>query len=126
MPRQSERQPERQSTTAVVGIKEEFSGPLPTPAILEQYERTSPGSADRIMKMAESEVTHRHQLENTVVRGDIFEARMGQIFAFLIGIFAIGCGTYAAVNGAEIAGSLVGAGGVIGLVSAFIYGRRKQ
>jgi len=38
----------------------------------------------------------------------------------------IGCGTYAAVHGAEFAGAVIGSGGVIGLVTTFIYGRNKK
>jgi uncharacterized membrane protein len=51
-------------------------------------------------------------------------ARIGQICAFLIGITTIISGTYAAVHGAEISGALIGTGGVIGLVTVFIYGRK--
>jgi uncharacterized membrane protein len=84
-----------------------------------------PGSAKRIITLVETETAHRQALEKLSVTGDIYEARLGQIFGFLIGLFAIGCGTYAAVHGAEVAGTVIGSGGVIGLVTAFIYGRKK-
>jgi len=32
---------------------EQYSGPVPHPSIVERYERTLPGSADRILSMAE-------------------------------------------------------------------------
>lgn len=91
-----------------------FSGPIPPPSVLEGYEQIVPGSAERIIRMAEAESTHRQALENRVLLGDLKEARLGQIFGFLIGIFAIGCGTYAAVNGSEIAGGFIGTAGVVG------------
>lgn len=71
--------------------------------------------------MAENEADHRRGLEQRTLIGDIWEGRIGQFLAFLIGIFTIGCGTYTAINGAEIAGSVIGVGGVVGLVSVFIY-----
>ncbi|MGC6485047.1 MAG: DUF2335 domain-containing protein [Candidatus Puniceispirillales bacterium] len=40
-----------------------FSGPLPPPQILEQYEECLPGAADRIMSRAEKEQSHRHWRE---------------------------------------------------------------
>jgi uncharacterized membrane protein len=36
-----------------------FSGPLPPPDLLDAYERTMPGLADRIVKMAEKEQSER-------------------------------------------------------------------
>ncbi len=39
------------------------SGPIPPPSMMEQYERTLPGSADRILKMAENQSEHRQWIE---------------------------------------------------------------
>lgn len=44
----------------------EFSGPLPHPGILEGYEKILPGSADRILTMAEEEANHRRQIDNSI------------------------------------------------------------
>ncbi len=53
------------------------------------------------------------------------ERRLGQVLGFSIGIAALACGTYASVNGAELAGGLIGGGGIIGLVGAFLYSKRR-
>jgi uncharacterized membrane protein len=54
------------------------------------------------------------------------EARLGQIFAFaLSALFLLG-GTYAAVHGQPWAGSIFGSIGIVGIVSAFIWGRTKN
>ena len=45
----------------------EFSGPIPPPGFLEQYERINPGLASRMVAMAESEATHRRQMETKLV-----------------------------------------------------------
>ncbi len=39
---------------------QQFSGPLPHPQILAQYNQAVPNAADRIIKMAESQSNHRH------------------------------------------------------------------
>lgn len=103
-----------------------FVGPIPPPAVLREYNSILPDAANRIIKMAEDEANHRRKMEQKALIDSIWEGRIGQFLAFLIGVFTIGCGTYTAINGAEIAGSLIGAGGVIGLVSAFIYGRKNR
>ncbi len=74
----------------------------------------------------EQESEHRRTIVDYSIKAQAREGMLGQIFGFLIGIFAIGCGTYAATNGAAWYGSLIGAAGVVGLVSVFVYGRRRD
>ena len=60
---------ESQESTAISESGEEekllvsVSGPIPPPSMMEQYEGTLPGSADRILKMAENQSEHRQSLE---------------------------------------------------------------
>ena len=86
--------------------------------------------AERIVPMAETEAIHRREMEHKALDADIAdqnkrfkEARIGQVCALIIGVAAILAGAYAATNGAQWPGGLIGGGGVIGLVSVFIYGR---
>jgi uncharacterized membrane protein len=83
--------------------------------------------------MAEHEAEHRHAMEQKELEADIanFRARnrethIGQFLGFVIAVITIGCGTYAATHGAEIAGGLIGTGGVASLVTVFIYGRKAN
>lgn len=98
--------------------------------------------------MAEEEASHRRQQENQSLQAQVAseqreteanialqresqraharETQLGQWLAFFIGIFAIGAGSYAAAHGAQVAGAFIGGGGVIGLVSVFIYGRKQR
>lgn len=83
--------------------------------------------------MAEAEQANRHGYERTVLEAEISnlrarnrETHIGQILGFLIGVVTVGCGTYAAVHGSPIAGSFIGSVGVVGLVTAFIYGRKAK
>lgn len=108
----------------VVTHHRQFSGPLPPPSMLEAYDKVVPGAAERILTMAESEAKHRHNIENSLIKAESREIHLGQIFALIIGLTAILSGTYAATHGAPLAGTLIGAGGVIGLVTVFILGRK--
>lgn len=64
--------------------RESYSGPLPHPSILDRYEQTLPGAADRIIKMAENQSAHRQEIERKVVSSNINNEKLGMHFAFII------------------------------------------
>lgn len=114
-----------------------YSGPLPHPAILKQFEEFIPGSADRILKIFEEQTTHRQYLEKSrEEHNQILEKSnldnthkqisKGQFLGFFICLAALISGTICALSGAEIPGSLFGTAGVAGLAAVFIYGSKKK
>lgn len=126
------RQESSDSSLGTLSASFQFTGPLPPPGILEQYERIQPGTADRIIKMAEAEQRHRQTMQEKLIDCQVldvkqarFERRLGQFFGFGIGVVSILAGSVTAVMGAPIAGGLIGSTGVIGLVSVFVTGRRS-
>lgn len=121
----------------VTEIRSLFTGPIPPPELLHAYEQILPGLADRVVLMAEKEGDHRRRQETKGLDAEIkinsllassyiADVRRGQIFALFIGIFAIGVGGSVAVLGQPIVGGVLGAGGLIGLVKAFIDGRKDD
>jgi uncharacterized membrane protein len=83
--------------------------------------------------MAEAESLHRREMESLIVhagiaeqKGRFAEAKMGQICAAIIAVSALAAGCYAAVNGHDVAGGILGASGVGGIVTTFILGRPSQ
>lgn len=114
-----------QAKTPVTIRSEQYSfcGPLPPPGLLADYERVTPGLADRIVAMAESESAHRRGMEEKIVSKSFSEARLGQIFALAICLATIGVGSYTALQGKEWAGIAIGISGVSGIVTTFIMGR---
>ena len=102
------------------------SGPLPDTQTLEDYNKIIPNGAERIMTVFEKQSYHRMELEKTVIRGQMFQSNMGQIFALVIGLSSIGCATYIILQGHEWAGSIIGVGGLTSLVTAFIKGKDYQ
>jgi uncharacterized membrane protein len=116
--------------SAQIAHSQQISGPLPPPELLKQYDALSPGTAARIIKMAEDEAEHRRRMENEVLaiqsRDQIAYRRsemLGQAFGLGIGVAAIAGAVIAAVHGAQIAAAFIGTGGVTSLVTAFILGR---
>ena len=60
-------QPAPTRTTAVA-VSQSFSGPLPPPEVLEHYERIAPGTAERLLAMAESQSAHRQGHDAAVLK----------------------------------------------------------
>jgi uncharacterized membrane protein len=104
----------------------EFAGPLPPPAMLEQYNRVFPGCAERIIKMAEDQGRHRQGLEQAVVQSKIANERRGQVFAFVIGLTGILGAVYLVAIGRSLAGFGVFVGSLGSLIGVFIVAYRKQ
>ncbi|MGE0853628.1 MAG: DUF2335 domain-containing protein [Hyphomicrobiaceae bacterium] len=60
-----------------------YQGPLPRPEDFAAYERVLRGAADRILKMAENQATHRQGMERRALGGDIVKSMMGTILAYI-------------------------------------------
>ena len=107
-------------------VSQQFSGPIPPPEILKQYNEVDAGAAGRIIAMAEQEARHRRSMEQSIISHEYKEAGTGQKFALFIGSLAIIAGSTISVMGAQWAGIVIGGGGVVSLVSIFVYGRKNH
>lgn len=99
-----------------------FSGPLPPPEVLEKFESVVPGSAERIIKMAEEQSAHRKYLERMVIESDVARSKWGQALGFLIAIAGLAISAIIAIYGNAIAGGIIGVGTLASLVGVFMYG----
>ncbi|HYE87391.1 MAG TPA: DUF2335 domain-containing protein [Vicinamibacterales bacterium] len=95
-------------------------GPLPAPEVLEAFDRVLPGLANRIVTMAEGNATDRWRTN----RANRIKALMGPIFAFIAAMTVFVGAFYLILNGFEIVGLTALVAELVGLVGAFIYGRR--
>ena len=115
-----------QQSFVAVETMHSHSGPIPSPEVIEGYEKVLVGSADRIIKMAEKEQDHRHQFQ---IRNQTHQATltfMGQVFAFSMGISGVGGGIYLVKNDKSIAGFSVFFTSLASLVGLFFYNRNRQ
>ena len=92
-----------------------------------------PGLAERIVKMAEEQGNHRRLLEAKTLEAQIahtqarnLEAKMGQVFAFILAVFTIIVGAYLVIHNYKVAGTIVGGMGLASIIIAFIYGTKKE
>lgn len=81
-----------------------FPGVIPPPALLEHYERISPGAANRILTQFEEQGRHRRKLENQVIWNNVVGGILGQLFGFLLMVSAVGLGGFLIYSDKPVAG----------------------
>jgi uncharacterized membrane protein len=112
---------EHLGSVVVQELYQEFhQGPLPSPRQLSGYEKVLPGSAERIMKMAEKEQDHRQGCENRLIGAEISLKHIGQGLAFLALIVMIGLLGYMTWTGAAGPAATLGGVMVAAVVGAFL------
>ena len=116
----------QQNNIQVFSQEFSFSGPLPPPQVLAQYEKILPGSAEKIMDNAARQSQHRMDLENKVVHSDVSNSRLGLIFGLIMGLAGFTAAVLVARFGKETASSIIGGGTLVALVGSFIYGSRGK
>jgi len=103
-----------------------YSGPVPPPEILRGYDQVIPGAAERILEMAEADQRHTHEMEARAQKRVFAERKRGQIFALVVSLGAFTAAAVMSYFGAEKAAMVLSGSTIVGLVSAFITGRRKS
>ena len=103
--------------------QEIFSGPIPHPRLLAEYERLMPGSTDRFMKMAEKQQEHRIGLEDSAIKSQLKSNERGQLFGFILSTLIICAGIVLFILGMPWFGvSLIGGISLV-LVLLFLGGK---
>nr|WP_302142423.1 DUF2335 domain-containing protein [uncultured Schaedlerella sp.] len=114
----------------IAKIQREYSGPIPPPNIIKGYEQVLPGSADRILKMAEKQSEHRQNMESKMIHAESRDSLLGILFAFILGIGCIIASITMVVvvpqNAGAISGALIGVTGIGSIIVAFIKSTRGR
>lgn len=98
-------------------------GPLPPARELKAYEGACPGSADRILKMAESELAHGQQMDRDALAADKEIAKRGQHYALLATAWLGGLGAALGYTGHDWLGGAFVVSSLVPIVAHFL-GRR--
>jgi uncharacterized membrane protein len=111
-----------------IATSSSFSGPIPPPHILKQYDEAIPGGANRVVEMAEKQSEHRRILEAKVVESDINRSRLGLLAGFIITL-VVG-GIVVAMNGEPAAGATIAgiptAGSLVYLSLGVLCGQKNE
>ncbi|QCO57631.1 DUF2335 domain-containing protein (plasmid) [Pseudorhodobacter turbinis] len=110
-----------------IAVSEQFSGPMPHPKHLREYDEILPGAAERILSMAEQNLEHSMGMDRTVIAAEIEDTKRGMrygaclFFALILGAFA----SLFVTNNPIVPGLFLGAAAIGGIVS-FIKGRNGK
>lgn len=105
--------------------EEYYSGPLPTPRQLDEYNRVSAGLGDRIVTEWQTEGSHRRIMERTALRGQLRAQSRGQVFALVIALAVIGGGLALLFTGRQAGGLVAILAPLATLAGVFIYNQRR-
>lgn len=89
-------------------VTAQYSGPLPDPTSFGKYESILPGSAERILTMAEKEQQHRHQIDDIEVKIESRDSLLGIICGTALGIGGLIAGSIVVVKVPGLAGTVTG------------------
>jgi uncharacterized membrane protein len=104
----------------------QWSGPLPPPSTLYQYEQVQAGLAERIVSMAETMATGEIKTRDKLADAEIERARTGQALAFLLTIIALGASIYFFAARNPVAGAALLSFPVIMLIRSFLTSIRGE
>ena len=115
-----------QNSQIAIHSHQSFSGPLPPPALLQQYNLCVPDGANRIIRMAEAEGEHRRSMERMALEKTFTEGTRGQYCAAFIATFGIAGAIYLGSIGSAWAASIVGGSSLAIIVLAFLKARQPE
>ena len=123
--------PDEDSATIVTALTvatsvDVYRGPLPPPEAFAQYEATLPGTAERILAMAERQAAHDQSVEKAAITGGSVKAYLGLVIGALLAFFFIACGTFLVYNDHDWAGATMIVSSLVGLVSVFVYATQTR
>lgn len=111
---------EPEQAARIVSVVSRFSGPMPPPKVLAAYEQCIPGSADRILAMAEKEQDFRHTTTKDAIAETQSSDTRGKRYALaVVLIMSVAAVICAALDQPWVAGVL-GGGTLASLVAAFL------
>ena len=93
-----------------------WAGPVPDPRTLEEFEQILPGSADRLVVMAEKEQAYRHEIG----RRRLAIITRGQWLGFAIGVLGLAGAVVVALSVDPWAGAALGGASLAAIVGAFL------
>ena len=120
-------------TNSLISQEYFFSGPVPPPEMLAQYEKILQGSADRIFTMTEKRINHSIEMEKGVfmlekenVPKQIQQGARGQIFSFILCAGLIVLAAFCVYKGENwVAGTIV-AFTIASVAALFITGKQSM
>ncbi len=122
--------PDEEKTRVLARIymeeRRSYNGPLPAPEDFQQYEQVLPGAADRILSMAEKQLSHRTDLEKSIVKENFKQSSAGQIIGGILALFCIVASFFLGIEGHDILAGVIASTTVIGVITVFVLNKKPE
>ena len=102
--------------------RQSWSGPLPPPSVLVDYNKAVSNGAERILSMAERQAAHRMEMDAKMAASDHRLAQTGQWIGLAVVLAVLVLAGYVAYLGATGAAVAVVGIDLVGLAAVFVYG----
>ncbi len=113
---------------ALIQKQQTYTGPIPPPSILADFEKICPGMADRIMTLAEKDAEHVRKYNETHLllakdhqRDERHATCRGQWMSFILMLSFILCGFILIILDKKITGTIFGSVAMIGALGSLVY-----
>lgn len=116
---------QKKPTKVQISHERHYSGPLPLPEDLAKYDHIVPGAAERILRMAEKEMDHRHVEDSKLSKGVIYTTKISIVFAFICVLILSGLSFYAIHLGHAAVGGSIAVGAIAAVAGAFLYKSKR-
>lgn len=114
---------DQRKASVVVEHSAYWQGPLPPPAVLEEFRAVVPDAPERIVRQWEQESEHRRAYEQKALDAAIAKESRGQASAILFALAALSVSAFALWMGEPWVAGTVGGGTIVSVVGAFLYQR---
>jgi uncharacterized membrane protein len=111
---------EAESRDVVVTEQQAWSGPLPPPERLQQFDAIVENGAERIFQQWEREADHRRAYESKALRAHVRLDAMGRIMAFAFAMSTLGLAAWFATIGQSWLSALFGGGTIAAVTTALV------
>lgn len=103
-----------------------WSGPLPPPTLLAEYNDAVPDGAERLLSMVERQTDHRMEMETRTAKYDHRLAHAGQWIGLTVVLAVLVLAGYMVYLGATTAAVAVIGIDLVGLAAVFVYGSLRK
>lgn len=109
-----------------IAVQQQWSGPLPSPQQLQQFNSIIPKGAERIMTMTEQEAAHRRDQERKALRADFLIQLLGIACAFTVAIGGVAAAVRLALGGHDVVAATMISAPLAIIVTAFLQRRNSN
>ena len=103
-----------------------YSGPIPHPQLLKEFNDVIPNGADRIMTMAEKQSGHRITLEEKVVNANNRDSFLCVVFAGVIALLIVLGAIFLIYNNKDVQGFSLLIGASVAYISVFLKSKSRD